>query len=461
MATSGARQRAKVPWFWIGLVVVVVPVAVGATFILDHYWRSRFTHSSSGAPPPEPPREEIDTVLLKKLEQTALPADETAAGPGDWPQWRGPLRNGRSAETNLLLDWPAGGPPVLWRAKSGPGYSSLAIAAGQVYTLVQQGSQENVVCWDADTGAEKWRFAYEGQFGNIPGPRSTPAVDQGRVYAVGGTGLFHCLDAATGELLWKHDLLNEYQAHNLQWGVSFSPLVDGNLVLTNPGGSGGRSLVAFDKITGEERWHSFDDGGGYSSPIVCSLAGRKQIVFFTAKHVVGVAPADGRVLWQFKWETNFDCNAATPIALGDYVFISSNYGKGCALLEITPDLEVKPVYQHNRMRNHFATCVHYQEHLYGFDEANLACMDLRTGKTKWSERGFDKGSLLIADGHLIVLGEHGKLAVAEATPAGLRLTASFVVSKEKCWTAPVIAHGCLYVRDEKEVVCLDLRRKKA
>jgi outer membrane protein assembly factor BamB len=198
-------------------------------------------------------------------------------------------------------------------------------------------------------------------------------------------------------------------------------------------------------------------------------AGHRQVVFFMGKRVVGLSPADGQLLWQYPWETSFDVNAATPIAFSarigdkvhDYVFISSGYNKGCALLKLTSSgngVSVQRVYETKRMRNHFSTCVRLGEQLYGFDDEFLVCMDLLTGAIRWRERGFKKGSLTVADGHLIILGEYGRLAVAEATPDEYRELASFQFSENKCWTVPVVANGRLYLRDEQKIACYDLRK---
>lgn len=408
-----------------------------------------------------------DPALLQELQGERLHAAEEPARPprsADWPQWRGPHRDGISPETGLQLRWPAGGPKVLWKAKGGLGYSALAIADGRAYTLLQDGDNEALVCWDADSGREQWRFRYpcryENSFGS--GPRATPTVDGKRVYTVGATGIFHCVNAETGEKLWRHDLLEEFKADNLQWGVSFSPLVEGDLVFTNPGGPRGKSLAAFHKETGELAWSALDDQAGYSSPVAATLAGVRQVLFFTAAGMVSVNPKDGSLYWRFPWETEYECNVATPITVGDYVFLSSGYGRGCALLKVSKTasgkLEAKRVYENNHMCNHFSTCVLHQDHLYGFNESTLTCLELRTGKEVWKEKGFRKGSLMLADGHLIVLGEQGRLAVAEATPEAYREVASHQVFRGKCWTMPVLAGGKLYLRDEEDVVCLDLRK---
>ena len=430
--------------FWLIVALALATVGGAVLFFIN---RAKF---------------DADERLLAELGITSLFSPE-AQSSGDWPQWRGPNRDGVSGETGLLTEWPAGGPNLLWEAACGPGYSSFGKVGKRVLTMMQDGADEAVVCWNADTGQEFWRFHYACSYysdqGN--GPRSTPTVDGDFVYAVGATGVFHCLKLENGEKVWRHDLLQEFGARNLQWGVSFSPLVEGNLVVTNPGGPNGNSIAAFDKQDGKLAWKNLDDPAGYSSPIAATLAGRRQIVFFTGTAVVGVSLENGHELWRYPWETSYGANVATPIVLNQYVFISSGYGKGCAVLrpEAWKGYRVDRVYESNQMRNHFSSSLYFKEHLYGFDEDRLICMEFRTGKVRWKERGFKKGSLLIADGHLIVLGEYGELAVAEATPDGFRPKSSCRISKTKCWTVPVFADGKLYVRDEEKVRCLDLKKR--
>jgi outer membrane protein assembly factor BamB len=465
------------------------------------------------APDPTLVAELADAVIL---EDEALPAADSDTSPQrppglpafsarrDWPQWRGPRRDGVSTETGLLSDWPEKGPPEVWRVKGGSGYSAVVVNGGRTFTMVREDNQEIVVCWDAATGKERWRFPYDCPYSNGQGsgPRSTPAVDGDLIYTVGATGLFHCLETATGKRRWRHDLLGEFKAHNLGWGVSFSPLVAGDLVFTMPGGPDGYSLAAFNKRSGDLVWKGLADPAGYSSPLAITAGGVRQIVFFTGHSLVGVTPQDGKLLWRFPWRNPQLVNAATPIffrarlgggvgkpapgggegeassstegrqagepattggnAVGDYLFISSDYGKGCALLKVSGNgkqASVALVYEGNQMQNHFASSVLYRGHLYGFNDATLACLDVRTGKTLWKQRGFDKGSLLAADGRLYILGEHGKLALAEATPQEYRELSQFQPFRSRCWTAPVLADGKLYLRDEQEVLCLDLKKR--
>jgi outer membrane protein assembly factor BamB len=423
----------------------------------QRWWSTRFTSDS------ERLAELQESHLVEALERDGLP--------GDWPQWRGPRRDGVSLETGLNFSWPDDGPRQLWEAPAGEGYSCLAVAAGRAYTILQEGENEAIMCWNAETGKEEWRFPYPAHFSNMwgSGPRSTPMIDGDRVYTVGATGLFHCLNAATGKKLWDHDLLKEFGATNLGWGVSFSPLIEGNLVLTIPGGRDGKSIVAFDKISGSVAWHSGDEPPSYSSPIAVTAAGQRQVIFFAGSGLLGIDPADGKQLWHYPWKNGTDVNAATPIVfraqigdnVNDYAFASCGYGTGCCLVKLTPTgdgILPQRVYESTRMRNHFSTCVRLGEQLYGFDDEFLVCMDLLTGTVRWKQRGFKKGSLTVADGRLIILGEYGRLAVAEATPEAYREINSFQFSDQKCWTVPVVANGRLYLRDEQRIVCYDLRR---
>jgi outer membrane protein assembly factor BamB len=324
---------------------------------------------------------------------------------------------------------------------------------------------EAVVCLDAATGHPFWRFRYpslyEERFGS--GPRSTPAVDGDRVYSLGPTGILHCLRADTGEKLWRHDLIAEFHSRPFRYGMSSSPLVDGEFVYTMPGGPDGNSLAAFDKRSGQLKWKAADDPVGYSSPVAVTAAGVRQILFLTNIGLVSFTPA-GKLLWRYPWEAPGGFNIATPLPLGNYVFISSAYDKGCALVEITRSSDgavaAHRVYEHNRMRNYFASSVLWEEHIYGFDLTDLVCMNIRTGEVVWREKGarsFRKGSLLIADGQFIILGEAGTLTLAEATPLGYRPSATVQICQHKCWTVPSLAGGKLYVRDESQIVCLNLR----
>jgi outer membrane protein assembly factor BamB len=406
-----------------------------------------------------------DKKLVEELRQATLPAVAPQASTSDWPEWRGPNRDGLSTESGLLAAWPPEGPRVVWEAPTGMGYSAPIVAGGKVYLLIQDGENEAVVCWNAADGKEIWRHRYPALFTNPEsgaGPHGTPVIDGDKIYSVGATGIFFCLDAGTGKPLWSHDLLKEAKIANQEYGVSFSPLIEGDLVITMPGGPDGYSIAAYDKKDGQLVWKSLDDRAGYSSPVAATIAGKRQLVVLTAESILGVSPADGKLLWRYPWPLFKDCNIATPIVMGDYVFVASGYSKGCALLHITSAAgglacEAKPVYEHNRFRSRFSTPVLYKDHLYGFDEFFLVCMDLRSGKVLWKKRGFNEGSLTIAEGKLYILGEQGLLALADASTEKYQERSSCMVFNKKCWTVPVLAGGKLYVRDEQSIRCLDVK----
>jgi len=407
--------------------------------------------------------------LLRELAGAKL--DTVAAATKDWPGWRGPFRDGLCRETGLNWNWPQEGPTVLWEKPTGEGLSTLAVSQGNVLTMFQDGTDEAVICWDAQKSDEKWRFRYPEQFLHkyANGPRATPQVEGDRVYTVGGAGKLHCLklnpSTPQGEVIWKKDLLEEFNAVNITWGIAWSPWIEGDLVYAVPGGPKGNSIVALDKHTGAVRWKALDDPAGYSSPIAATLAGQRQLVAFTGLGLVGLMPETGAELWRFDWPTDRGVNAATPIIAGDYVFISSGYNYGCALLKIVKNgsgFSAQKVYQNKRMRNHFSSCVLFEDHLYGFDDSSLTCLEFRTGNLVWRERGtFGKGSLLIADGHLVILAENGLFALAEATPKGYREKWRQWFAPEgsrRIWSVPVLCDGRLYVRDEERLVCYDLKK---
>ncbi len=418
-------------------------------------------------------RMDVNADLSAELAGAVFIEEESAPASAGWPQWRGPHRDGVVHSADLLTDWPEEGPPLRWQNRIGLGYSSFAVKDGRLYSLFQEGTQEVVACWRVEDGKEVWRHAYDCPYtaADYPGPRSTPALDGDRLYTVGSGGTFLCLDATSGVPHWKHDLLAEFHATAPKWGIAFSPLIDGERVFTSPGGSGGNSIAAFDKLSGELAWKALDEPAGYSSPLAVTIGGTRQIVFFLGESVVGVAARDGRLCWRFPWATSYDVNAATPVVFQarkdgqilDYVFISSGYGKGCALLKIAATgaggFEAKQVYQGQQMNSHFASPVRRGEYLYGIDDSRLICLNLRTGQVAWSHAGVNKGSLLRADDHLVVLGENGRLLLVRATPQEYQEEASARPFRKRCWTMPVLAEGRLFLRDERQRKCLDLHKQ--
>lgn len=386
--------------------------------------------------------------------------------PDDWPQWRGPNRDGISRETGLLKSWPPDGPKVLWRVPSGEGYAGIVMANGRGYTMVGQGESEFMLSFDPANGKEVWRYKIDGLFYNDQGsgPRSTPLVDGEIVFGLSGNGKLHAVSVKNGRAVWSHDLRKEYGGQMPQWGISTTPLVEDNLLIVDVGGNSGHAVMAFDKRTGKVIWKSESGVPGYSAPIAITVNNIRQVLVFAGTGLLSLAPQDGKLFWRYDWETRYDVNAATPVFIPpDKIFISSGYGKGCALLQTrvnNGNVTVQEVWKTREMKNHFSSSILYGNHLYGFDDFFLTCMEVETGKTKWQQRGFNKGSLLFADGHLIVLGEYGNLALVEATPTGYKEKANTQILKGKSWTMPTLANGKLYLRNQSEMLCLDVTGKK-
>jgi outer membrane protein assembly factor BamB len=384
----------------------------------------------------------------------------TVLAAADWPQFRGPNRDGISRETGLLKSWPAGGPKVLWKVPLGEGFSHLTVSKGRLFTLFGGESNDFAAAYDSATGRQVWRAPLGRKFINDQGngPRSTPTVDGDMVYALTATGRLMALNATDGKKVWEHDLVRELGAAPPTWGISTSPLVEGNLLLVDVGGSRGRSLVAFDKKTGDTVWASQSEVAGYSAPIAVTVGGVRQVIFFTGRAIVSVSPKDGRLFWRVPWKTDWDVNAATPIFVPpDRLYVSSGYSTGAALFKIEVidgKAGAEQVWQNRRMKNQFSSSVLHNGHIYGFDNSVLKCIAAATGEEKWKESGFGHGSLILADGHLIVLSERGKLYFVEATPAGYREKGSTQILSGKCWTAPTLADGRLYLRNEEQLLAL-------
>lgn len=381
-----------------------------------------------------------------------------------WPQFRGPNGDGVSEETGLLGNWPAGGPAVLWRAELGEGFSGLSVVDGRVFTLAAKGNAEYVVCLRASDGSEQWKRQiddkYVDRFGN--GPRSTPTVDADAVYALGAKGKLVALAASDGSVRWSHDLAAEYGAKAPRWGVATSPLVEGKLLLVNVGGADGAAVVAFQKKNGKEVWRTQDDKAGYSVPVAANIAGRRQVLIFSATKLLSIDPADGALLWDMEWKTAYDINAAAPVFIPpNRVFVSSGYDKGGVVLEIgfsDGKTSVEQVWRNREIKNQFSSSVFRDGHLYGFDDKTLKCIDVETGKTCWRKRGFGHGSLIYADGNLIVLSDHGLLALIEATAEEYRERSSAQLFETKTWTVPTLLNGILFLRDQKEIISVRIGR---
>jgi outer membrane protein assembly factor BamB len=381
----------------------------------------------------------------------------------DWPQYRGINRDGISKETAFSKSWPEAGPKVLWKTPIGDGYSGMAIVGNRIYTMDAKDKDEFVVCLDATTGKEIWRVRHDSNFVNDQGngPRGTPTIEGDVLYAFGANGMLSALSTKDGKAIWSHDVKKVVAGKVPIWGYSSSPLIEGELLILPVGGGENNAIVAFNKKTGAVAWRSQGDEPGYSSAIAVNIKGLRQILVFSGTKLLSVSPKDGKLLWSYPWKTDWFVNAAVPIVVGgDKVFISTAYDVGAALLQVnvTGDkASAEEIWMSKSMRNHFNTSVLHNGHIYGFDNALLKCIDAMTGEEKWKKPGYGRGSLLLADGHLIVLGERGQLLIVEASSEAYKEKASAEVLKGKCWTMPTLVNGKLYLRNQKEMVCLDLK----
>ncbi|MCB1125165.1 MAG: PQQ-like beta-propeller repeat protein, partial [Verrucomicrobiae bacterium] len=405
------------------------------------------------------PRQRRAVTLPCSLGLVALIGTALVGQAEDWPHWRGPAYDGISQESDWQANWPANGPKQLWRAPVGVGYSSMSVSNGRVFTMGNKDDVDLVSAFDAVTGKPLWVHKYDCEAkdpNGYHGTRVTPTADGSRVYTLSRHGHLFCLDAASGKVVWSKHFMSDYGAEDPRWGFSGSPLVFGDLLITEVGGAGS-TVVAFDKSTGREVWKAGQDKVAYSSIVPYGPTGAESLAEFSAAGIVGRSPKDGAELWRAEWKTSYDVNAATPIITDGKVFVSSGYGKGCALIDFSGGA-TKTLWENKNMRNHVGTCILVDGHLYGFDEKELKCLDLATEEEKWAERKYGKGSLLLAGKHWILYGDRGYLAVADLTPSGCQELAGFQAMEGKdTWAVPVLANGLLYCRNLDELACFDVR----
>jgi outer membrane protein assembly factor BamB len=395
--------------------------------------------------------------------ESAAPRAAPRATP-EWPDFRGPRRDGRYDGPPIRTDWPAGGPPLLWKQPIGLGYASFVVAGGRAFTIEQRRDREVVAAYDVATGREAWTHGWPGEFVESmggDGPRATPTYHNGRLYALGALGELRCLDAASGALVWRRNILEDSGAQNLSWGMAASPLIVDDMVIVLPGGPRGRSVAAYAAASGEPVWRALDDQQAYTSPMLVTLGGVRQVLFVSASRVAGITTDSGRLLWEYPWATDIGINVAQPLLLGDNrVFVSAGYGHGAAVFEVAKAgarFTARTIWQNTRMKNKFTSSVLHDGSIYGLDEAILACVDASTGELRWKGGRYGYGQILLAGDHLVVLSEDGEAVLVRATPAGHEEVGKFQAIDGKTWNHPVIADGILLVRNLREMAAFDLR----
>jgi outer membrane protein assembly factor BamB len=381
----------------------------------------------------------------------------------DWPNFRGPSHNGISSETGWSVTWPKDGPKVLWKASLGTGFCSITVSGGRAYSIGNINDNDILYCFDANTGKEIWRQSYpcplsKGE--HEGGPSATPTVDGNAVYTFSRNGDALCFKAANGQIVWQKNLPKELGVKQPTWLFASSPLIADNLIILNAGAAG----LALNKADGSLVWKNGDGPPGYATAVPFTMGSEKCVAIVGCNEVMAVVAATGKVLWKFPWKTNYDINAADPIISGDTMFASSGYDTGCVLLKMGAG-DVNEVWRNKNMRNHCSSCVLWKGYIYGFDGqfgggGSLVCLDYKTGQAKWSQGGMGTGSLMIADGKLIILSERGKLIIAEASPESFKELSSVQILTGKCWTAPVLANGKIYARNaDGQLVCVDVSTK--
>jgi outer membrane protein assembly factor BamB len=390
----------------------------------------------------------------------------------DWPQFLGPNRDGISAEAGLVEAWPAGGPKEVWRTKGGVGMSGLAVGGGRMVTLVQRDGQQWAVAHDAATGKPIWQTAVAPEYKNPmgDGPRATPTIADGSAFVFTGEGILTALNLEGGKLLWSHNVVEELRGKVAEYGMASSPLVVGGQVIVTAGAPRA-TVAAYDAKTGKLAWAAGEEVAGYSSPVVRELAGGPQILVFSGGAALGLAPQTGGLLWRYPYETNFECNIAAPIASKGQVLISAGENHGSVLLapkqagdKWTADEVWASQGPQSVLRSEWQTPILLDGYLYGMDNVggagpitHLTCVELASGKRMWQQARFGKGNLIAAEGKLFISTMRGELIVARASPKAYEeIGRATVIAGTR--QAPALAGGLLYLRDDHDIVCLDVRK---
>lgn len=407
------------------------------------------------------PRRTVVTLLF-------LVAGAVSIVAADWPQFLGPTRDGVYAGPPPLEAWGAAGPTVVWKKQVGQAFAGPAVVANRVLLFHRVGNEEVLESLDARTGTPVWRYAYpttyRDDFGFDEGPRAVPVVADGIVYTFGAQGQLHAVDLAKGTRVWSEDTMKRFNVPKGFFGAAGSPLVEGGRVIANIGGDKA-GLVAFDAKTGKVVWTATDDDASYSSGMAATIGGRRSAIFLTRDNLIGVDPASGAVHFQRPWRARNanSVNAATPLVVGDSIFVSTEYGPGAAVLRVQGSTLVDVWASNDVLTNHYATSIYYDGHLYGFHGRqelgpSLRAVEFKTGKVKWNLDQFRAGSITLAGDKLLVIREGGEMLLAPASPQAFKPIARARVLPGVLRPLPAIADGFVYVRNENSLVCLDLRR---
>lgn len=386
----------------------------------------------------------------------------------DWPQYLGPNRNGTYPGPPLLEAWGPSGPKVVWRKQVGQAFAGPAVVQNRVLLFHRVGNEEVLEALDAKTGASIWRYAYpttyRDDFGFDEGPRAVPVVADGIVYTFGAQGQLHAVDFAKGTRVWSEDTMKRFNVPKGYFGAGGSPLVEGGHVIANIGGDKA-GVVAFDAKTGKVVWTATDDDASYSSGIAATIAGRRSAIFLTRDNLIGLDPATGTIQFQRRWRARIaaSVNAATPLVVGDSIFVSAQYGPGAGVLRVDGSKLIDVWASDEALSNHYATSVYHDGYLYGYHGRqefgpSLRAVEFKSGAVKWSQDQFRAGSITLAGDRLLIMREGGEMILAPASPQAFKPLARAQVLPGVVRPLPAIADGFVYVRNENTLLCLDLRR---
>ena len=434
-------------------------------------------------------------MIRKELFVLAMAIGQALGAPAfaaDWPQWRGPNRDGVWREKGIVQEFEDRQLPVRWRAKIANGYSGPTVANGRVYVtdrLIAPTQVERIHCFDAMSGKEIWSHAYECKYGKVgypDGPRAAVTVNDGRAYSLGTMGHLFCLDAAEGDVLWSKNLYAEYGIRIPTWGIAAAPLVEKDLAIVHVGGRDNACLVAFDKVTGEERWRALNDPASYSAPIIIEQAGKRVLVCWTGAHVAGLDPLTGKLYWQHPFTpSRMVINIATPVFQDGYLFVSSFYD-GSLLLEVDPDkLAVEKVWRRKGPSERETESLHccistpliQGDYIYGVDSyGELRCLDLQTGERIWESleavptARWSNIHMVRHEDRIWMFNERGELIISKLSPEGFHeLSRAKMIEPTRgqlgqrggvCWAHPAFAYKHVYIRNDQEILCADLSVKQ-
>jgi outer membrane protein assembly factor BamB len=386
----------------------------------------------------------------------------------DWPQFLGPTRDGVSAEKGLFETWEKKGPPSRWSAAVGDGYAGPVAVGDRVVLFHRVGKEEVVECFDIDKGKSQWKFAYatkyQDKYGKGDGPRATPVVAGDKVYTLGPDGVLTCVELKSGAKVWQEALTTKYKLRPNFFGVGTTPLVEGDLLIVNIGAKEA-GVVAFNKDTGKEVWKATDQDASYASPVAATIDSVRHVIFLTRDGLLSLDPANGKERFSKPWRSrqNASVNAATPLVVGDEIFVTSSYNTGAMLARAKKD-SVEEIWSNDTsLSAHFNTPMVHDGFLFGIDGrqeegARLRCVEWKTGKVRWTQENFGCASLLLADGHVIALTEGGDLVLFEATPERYREKGRATGLAATCRAPLALANGRLYGRDAKELHCWNLKK---